>query len=141
MIRKLIAAIAVTVCCMGNPLPAQAEYTTCWFDQGDGAETLSSQPCDLVVKTEGDTKFVHIYTPSDNGSIKLALFFLNEKPAYVELYDPSTGKKQGVMFFRIDDDGSVHVYNSDYEFYFAWPKETNHRPAPGTVFSEKGITA
>ena len=140
MIRKLIASIAVATCCMGNPLPAQAEYTTCWFDQGDNAEIIPSQPCDIVVKTEGQTNFVYIYTPSDNATVKLALFYRNDKPAYVELYDPATGKKQGVMFFRIDDDDTVHVYNSEYEFYYAWPEE-NSRQAPATVFGEGGVTA
>ena len=140
MIRKLIASLAIVTCCMGNPLPAQAEYTTCWFDQGDGAETIPSQPCDLEVVEEKGTKYIYIYTPSDDSTVKLALFFQGDKPAYVNLYDPKSGKKVGTMFFESDKEGDVRVYNSEYEFYFRWPGNDTVE-TPSAVFGEGGVTA
>ena len=128
MLRKLIATLAVATWCMGNPV--KADYSVCWFEQEKGQEEIPSQPCDIEIVTENDTKYIYIFTPSDGATMKLALYYTpDDKPAYVNLYE-ANGKKVGSAFFRIDEEGHIHVYNSEFNFYFAWPEDRTTAPAP-----------
>ena len=128
MLRKLIATLAVATCCMGNPV--KADYSVCWFQQEANQEEIPSQPCDINIKEENGTKFIYIFTPSDGATVKIALYYTpDDKPAYVDMYDVD-GKKAGTAFFRFDDEGHVHVYNSEFEFFFAWPEDNTSAPAP-----------
>ena len=38
------------------------------------------------------------------------------------------GTKLGVMFWETDDEGDVHVYNSEHSFYFALPAASTRTP-------------
>ena len=127
--KQLIALLAVTTCCLGNP--AMAVPSVCWIPQVEGEKELTSQPCDVEVVKEGDTNYVYIYTPSDDATIKLAFYYTKEnQPYYVQLMEED-GTKIGTMFFEEDEEGDLRVYNSSQEFYFRVPEE---RPAKPDVF-------
>lgn len=146
MLRKIIASLAITICCLADPLPAKAEMSTCWIPQTEaervGDVAIQSQPCDINIREEGGTKFVYIYTPTDGSSMKLVFYYnTDDQPMYVDIYHLS-GKKAGSMFFMIDEQGDIKVYNSSHTFYFSLPGVQPQRevmPAQD-IFSGRGLT-
>jgi len=122
MLKQLLATVAVTACCLGNP--AAAAPSTCWFSGNDGSKRVAPQRCDVGMRTNANGhKVVDITSFVDNSKISI-VFWKNTdgSPYYAEVFFKNSGRT--VWKYRRDKDGDIHLYHpgTGMEIWFAVPR-------------------
>ena len=122
MLKQLLATVAVTACCLGNP--AAAAPSTCWFSNGEGSSRVASQRCDVGMRVNANGhKVVDITSFVDNS--RVSVVFWKEKsgrPAYAEVFFKNSGRT--VWKYRTDKDGDIHLWHPEtgLEIWFTVPR-------------------
>ncbi len=109
MFKQVIATVASTICCLGNP-SAMAAPTACWLATSGSPDRVAPQLCDVSMRINANGHKVVDIVTVDNGQNVSVVFWKDGRgnPSYAEVF---YGTQRSVWSYRYDDEGDVHLFH------------------------------
>ena len=128
MLKRILSGCAVAACVIGSAQPAQAKLTNCWFWSPSDTGSVTSQQCDVELRTEPSSRTksgsLRTWTIRDNSTHHLeAVFWTDDSVelAFIDRQGVVTSQVEGT-WHRDSDNDIVIDMGGGYIMAFTEPK-------------------
>ena len=145
MLKTLLGCGAAAACLIGSAPPAHAVVTDCWFWEPDTVGTVTSEECDVTLRTEPSSRttsgYLRTWVIRDQSSTHIleAVLWEDDRAelTFLDRQGNVTAQVEGTHY--VDSDGDTRISFGDSGYSMAFTKPTSDYGA-GAAYPPAGFS-